>query len=71
MIVNGVESGIGVSVLPDKLISSYVAEGKLSRLKIDGIELKRPIFFIKHRDKFLSDIMKEVISYGNEKFGEK
>lgn len=71
VIVNGVESGLGVSVLPDKLISGDVADGKLSRLKIDGIELKRPIFFIKHRDKHLSDIMKEVIAYGNESFGKK
>lgn len=52
-IINAVKNGLGVSVLPIRLVERELASKELVRLKISGIELERSFYLIYHKDKHL------------------
>ena len=54
-IISAVSSGIGVSVLPYKLVKRDLDEHRLVRVKITDIEFKRSFNIIYHKDKHLSN----------------
>ncbi len=53
-IINAVSKGIGISVLPLKLVKREIDAHRLIRVKIKGIEFKRNFNIIYHKDKHLS-----------------
>lgn len=53
-IINAVVSGIGVSVLPYRLVKNDLDEHRLKRIKIKNIEFKRNFNVIYHKDKHSS-----------------
>ena len=53
-IIAAVSAGIGISVLPERLLSEALAEGKICKLHLSGISFKRSFYLIRHRNKYLS-----------------
>ena len=54
-IVGAVAAGLGVSVLPYRLVERDLAEGRLRSVKIEGVEFNRYFYLIYHKDKHLSE----------------
>lgn len=54
-IISAVSCGLGVSVLPYRLVKSSLDEHKLVRVNIKGIEFKRKFHIIYHKDKHISN----------------
>lgn len=53
-IISAVSCGLGVSVLPLRLVERGLAEKKLARIRIRGLSFHRCFSLITHRDKHLS-----------------
>ncbi len=53
-IINAVAEGLGVSVLPCRLVERDLAEGRLRAVKISEVEFRRYFYLIRHKDKHLS-----------------
>ena len=61
-IVNAVSLGLGISVLPKRLVENDVNEGRVSRVFVEDFELKRKFFIIHHTNKYITKAIKEFIS---------
>lgn len=61
-IMNAVERGLGISVLPYHMVRSAVDEGKLLEMGIEGIDLGRSLYVVRHKDKFESPLEKAFLS---------
>lgn len=59
---SAVEAGLGLSVLPADLVARDVAEGRLARLEVDGLELARDLLVIRHRRKAVSPAMAALLA---------
>lgn len=53
-IISAVSAGIGVSVLPEKLLEEALREGKVCRLSLRDVSFRRSFYLIWHRNKYLS-----------------
>jgi DNA-binding transcriptional LysR family regulator len=53
-IINGVSNGIGISILPLRLVQGFIDEGKIRKLEVVDINLQRQFYIIHHRNKFLT-----------------
>ena len=53
-IINAVAAGIGLSVLPLRLVERELASGRLFQIKIEHVDFKRQFYLIYHQDKFIS-----------------
>jgi DNA-binding transcriptional LysR family regulator len=51
--------GIGIGVLSNRLIEKELSNGELSVLNVPGLELKRKFSIIYHKNKYITDRMKE------------
>lgn len=51
--------GIGIGVLSNRLIEKELSNGDLSILNVPGLELKRKFSIIYHKNKYITDRMKE------------
>lgn len=66
-----VETGEGVSFLPDYVTAQKAAEGKLVYLDVPGFEVEVWKQLLYHRDKWISRQLGSVLEYFSEKgFGE-
>lgn len=61
-IINGVAGGIGISVLPLRLVENYIKENKIKRLHIADLNLKRQFYIIYHKNKYLTKASNEFIN---------
>lgn len=57
-LINAVAKGIGISILPEKLVQRDLAEGKIESRKIQDEELKRKAYVLWHRQKNISKELK-------------
>ena len=57
-IIQAVSQGIGISVLPFRLVEEDLAAGNIRRIPIKDLSLKRNFFIIYHQSKFLSESAK-------------
>lgn len=60
-IKKAVQLGIGVSCISFKCVEEEIKNGSLVMTRIEGIDLKRKITFIVHKDKYLNVTMNELI----------
>lgn len=60
-IKNAVIAGIGVTVISRMLLEKEVQSGDLHIVKIDGMEFKRKFHIIHHRNKYLSEPIRQFI----------
>ncbi len=52
-----VEAGLGISFLSVHGLARELEEGRLARLRLTGLPLRRPIYLVRHADKRVSPVM--------------
>ena len=53
-LVNAVINGLGIAVLPRRMVLSAQARGLVVTARVEGLDLRRSFFLIHHRDKYLT-----------------
>ena len=53
-LVNAVISGIGISILPHRMIADTIQQGQVIAVTVKGLEFKRKFNIIYHQKKFLT-----------------
>ena len=64
-LVRAVAEGIGVSILPEKLVRRDAEEGVVRIVPVDGCDLSRPVNVVWHRSKYLNESMQRLIALLN------
>ncbi|MEY8353619.1 LysR family transcriptional regulator [Lachnospiraceae bacterium 54-53] len=59
-IIHAVIANLGISILPERMLTEYLSSGKLVSLKIRGIEFLREYHIIYHQNKYLNP---EIINF--------
>lgn len=57
-LVHAAELGLGVAVLPLRMVSHILQEGRLTAFKVENLEFRRKFYIIYHKNKFLTDGMR-------------
>ncbi len=60
-LVNGVINGIGISVLPHKMIDGLLNRSLLVSVNVDGLDFRRSFRVMHHKDKYLTSSAKNFI----------
>lgn len=58
-LVNAVIQGLGISVLPCRMVLPAVERGEVVPVAVEGLEFQRHFYMIHHRDKFLTASAKQ------------
>ena len=53
-LVNAAEHGLGIAVVPLRMIGQALREGKVVPFLVEGMKLKRQFVIVRHKNKFLS-----------------
>ena len=53
-LVNAVISGLGVAVLPHRMVVGPIERGLVNAVTVEGLEFKRRFHIIYHREKYLT-----------------
>ncbi len=61
-LVNAVISGIGISVLPHRMVASALERGLIVTLNAEGMDFRRSFNIIYHKDKFLTKTAKDFLN---------
>jgi Transcriptional regulator len=61
-IKRAVAEGLGISVISERAVQNEIERGELIKLTVDNIEFLRDFTICYHKNKFLSEIMKQFIS---------
>ena len=61
-LVNAVISGLGIAVLPYRMVSAPLARGLVSAVTVDGLDFRRKFRIVYHQDKFLTAQARDFIS---------
>ena len=59
-LINAVEKGLGISILPEKLVQRDLVEGRIESRKLQDEELTRKAYLIWHRQKNMSEELKNL-----------
>lgn len=62
-IINGVIAGLGLSILPIRMVTDYLKEGSLVELHLSGILFLREYYLIYHQNKYLSEDITEAMDF--------
>ena len=65
-ILNAVRMNIGISMLPSRLVGNEIREGKLQRIPVKDLQLKRKFSIIYHKNKYLSSALQAFIKLCRE-----
>ena len=65
-ILEAVENGIGIGLMPKKVASEKIRTGKLIGIPISDQSLKRKFYMIYHKDKYFSDPFQSLIKKVNQ-----
>jgi DNA-binding transcriptional LysR family regulator len=49
-----VEAGLGISIISDHIVQSELADGRIKSLKVKGADLRRNLYAVYRKDKYLS-----------------
>lgn len=61
-LVNAVINGLGIAVLPHRMILPALRQGLICAVKVDGLSFSRNFHIIHHKDKFLTTSAKQFIA---------
>ncbi len=61
-LVNAVMDGLGIAVLPRRLVAGALERGLVVAIQVEGLEFRRKFHIVYHREKFLTSSAKEFIS---------
>lgn len=60
-LVNAVLSGLGIAVIPYRVVSPFLDYGVLVNIKVEGFDLNRKFYVIRHKDKELTTAAKNFL----------
>jgi DNA-binding transcriptional LysR family regulator len=52
---HAVAAGLGVSILSEHMVRKEVASGCIKTIPVEGIDLKRDLYLVRHKDRYLSE----------------
>lgn len=58
-LVNAVISGLGISVLPRRMVLPALEKGLVVAVEVEGLSFLRSFYIVRHRDKFLTAAQKD------------
>ena len=61
-LVNATIKGLGIAILPHRMILPALRQGLISTVKVDGLSFNRSFYIIHHKDKFLTASAKRFIA---------
>jgi LysR family transcriptional regulator, low CO2-responsive transcriptional regulator len=61
-LIEAAKAGLGITILPDVLVSEPLAQGKLISLSVQDLVLKNELIAVRHRDKYLTAPLKSLLS---------
>lgn len=61
-LVNATINGLGIAVLPHRMILPALRQGLISTVKVEGLSFNRSFYIIHHKDKFLTASAKRFIA---------
>lgn len=64
-IKKAVEAGLGISCISKRCIKNELEFGKLLYFKIDNLHIKRDLYLIHHRDKYISRLISTFINFSS------
>lgn len=68
-LINGVSKGLGISVLPERMVAEARERGEVYGAQVEGMEFRRNFYIIYHKDKrltnMLGDFMEVCRGYGD------
>ena len=67
-LMNAVEKGLGITVLPYHMVQKELGEGRLHEMAIEGIGLDRSLYVVRHKDKLMSPIEKRFMELMDQSF---
>ena len=62
-----VEHGLGIAVVPLRMIGQALQEGKVVPFSVEGMKLKRQFVIVRHKNKFLSRSAQAFVEIGKGK----
>lgn len=62
-IIAAVAKGLGVGVIPFRLVEDTIREGKVVPVMVEGLNLDRKFYIVHHKDKKVSGLLKEFIQF--------
>lgn len=65
-IINGVIAGLGISILPTRLVAPYTKHHQVVALQLEEISFHRTFHVIYHKNKYLSSSIKNFFTYLKE-----
>ncbi|MGD8943516.1 MAG: selenium metabolism-associated LysR family transcriptional regulator [Desulfobacterales bacterium] len=65
-ICQGIKNGVGVSILSTLAVAEDIQAGKLSALKVNGLNLKRNFYLTRHKRRSPSPLHKAFVDFLNE-----
>ncbi|WP_205703178.1 MULTISPECIES: LysR family transcriptional regulator [Acutalibacteraceae] len=60
-LVNAVLHGLGIAVVPSRMITGPLERGLIYTLTVKGLSLKRCFFIVHHKDKLMTELFREFI----------
>lgn len=60
-LVNGVINGLGIAVLPRRMVVGPIERGSVVEIKVEGLDFSRKFHIIYHKEKFLTSAAKNFI----------
>lgn len=61
-LVNAVINGIGIAVLPYRMVTGVLERGLVAAVRVEGLNFHRKFYIIHHREKFLTPAAKSFIA---------
>lgn len=65
-LINATINGLGISVLPNRMIIPSLKQGLISTVKVQDLIFSRNFYIIYHKDKFLTPSIKQFINLCKE-----
>lgn len=65
-ILKAVHRNIGISILPASLVSKHIQKGELCTVPLEGNPFIHNLYIVSHKEKYLSDNMKDLIQMARE-----
>lgn len=65
-LINAAENKMGVAVLPFQVVKNHIESGSLKEVKLKGLDLSRNLTIVYHKNKFLTNAMKDFIKICHE-----
>lgn len=66
-LINATKNNIGITILPFQLVKDHIVSGSLKELKVTGMNFSRKLTIVYHKNKFLTNTIKDFIKVCHER----